>query len=170
MRPILASFLLLSFWRAALGQFTMPIPEELKKLESLNGSWVGTMKMKMPGQTEEMEVPTTVETKFYGQYQETIYVMNMGAEMKYSGHIFLTWDSGAKHYKSWGFDDSVGEPRTETGSFDGKKLIMTSAPQGGMISRTTYEIKSKDEVNFTIELKNGDKFEKMGEVVFKRKA
>ena len=164
--PLLAAIALCS----THAQLSAPLPDEMKSLEGLIGEWTGTMKMApMPGSTETMDVATTVSVKMHGVFQETIYVMDLGPLGKLTGHMFLTWDSTDKSYKSWSFDDNANTPRTEKGTWDGKRLVMTSDPHGGMVSRITFEPRSKDEVYFLVEMKNGEKFEKMGDVVYKRK-
>jgi hypothetical protein len=169
MKRFLLACVLLSALTTANSQVASPVPPEVKALDGLVGEWDGVMKATFPGTSEPIDVPTHVSVKLFGQYQETVYTMNMPGGMKFTGHMFLTYDSAAKNYRSWGFDDEVNEPREETGTWDGKKLVMTSKPQGGMVTRTTFEPKSKDEVAFLLEIKQGDAFTKIGEVVYKRK-
>ena len=163
------ALILTSIFGAAQAQLTPPLPAEMKAIDVLFGERAGTMKMTMPGSTEPMDVPTIVSCKTYGLYQDTTYTMDMGAMGKFSGYMFLTWNAADKCYKSWGFDSNVNEPRTEKGTWDGKKLVLVSDPQGGMITRITFEPKSTNEVFLLLKMKNGEKFDKMGEVVYKRK-
>ena len=149
-------------------QVTVPIPAEMKALSYLVGEWQGTMSMQMPGAPKPQAVKSTVSVKVFGAYQETVYTMEMPGMGKFTGHSFTKWDPEAKAYKSWTFDDMADAPREETGTFDGKKLVMLSAPQGGMVTRISYENKGKDAVGFLIEMKSGDSFAKLGECLYKR--
>jgi len=169
MKRILILLALLPLASIAFSQPAAQIPNEIKALDGLIGEWDGVMKATFPGSTEPMNVPTHVSVKLFGAYQETIYTMSMPGGPKFTGHMFLTYDATAKSYRSWGFDDEANEPREETGTWDGKKLVMTSKSQGGMVTRTTFEPKSKNEVAFTLEVKEDDKFTKIGEVVYKRR-
>lgn len=143
-------------------------PAEMKAIAGLLGEWEGVMKMTPPGTTESMDIKTVVSVKSFGAYQETVFTMDMPGDQKYTGHQFLTYDPASKMYKSWGFDDSVNEPLTSTGTWDGKKLAMTGE-QGGMVTRITFEPKSKSDVGCKIEMKTGDTYVTLGECTYHRK-
>lgn len=151
-------------------QMTPPLPEQMKTLSVFLGDWSGDMKMMMPGATEAMNVPTVVKVTMHGVFQEMIYTLDMGEMGKFTGHTFVTWDEASKSYKGWGFDENAPEPRIDKGAWDGKRLVLTSEPHGGMVSRVSFEPKGKDEMMFLLEMKNGEKFEKMGEATYKRKS
>ena len=169
MKRTLSILALIPLFSAVFGQAT-GVPPEVKVLEGMTGEWDGIMKATFPDSPDPIDVPSHVSVKLFGSYQETVYTMNMPEGAKFTGHMFLTYDANAKSYRSWGFDDQANEPREETGTWDGKKLVMTSKPQGGMVTRTTFEPKTKDEVYFVLEVKNGDNFMKIVDVVYKRKS
>lgn len=149
---------------------SVPLSEEVQALSGLLGEWEGVMKMTIPGTSDPIDLKSTVSVKLYGPYQETIYTMEMPGAPKFTGHQFLTYDSANKTYRSWGFDDNTNEPREESGTWDGKKLVMTSKPHGGTVTRTTFQPKGKNEISFLLEMKQGEEFVKLGDCIFKRKA
>ncbi len=168
MKTLLIPFLLVA---ASLtqAQMTVPMPAEMKALSFLMGEWEGTMKMTLPGATQVMDVKSTVSVKEFGAYQETVYTMEMPGMSKFTGKSFLRWNPTTKQYQSWTYDTAADEPREETGTLTGNTLTMVSRPQGGMVTRIAYSKGTKDTVNFLIEMKSGDKFEKLGDCVYTRK-
>lgn len=153
----------------APAQVKVPMPTEMKQLSYLVGDWEGTMTMNLPGAAQPIQVPSTVSVKEFGAYQETVYTLDMPGMTRFTGHSFLKWNAADKMYQSWTFDDMADEPREETGTFNGKALVMISKPQGGMVTRISYGMKSKNEVSFMIEMKSGEAFTKLGECNYKRK-
>lgn len=141
----------------------------LKSLDFMLGDWEGIVKITMPGSSDAVDVPTTVTVKPYGPFQETVYTMDMPGMGPFTSHMFLSYDEDSKRFQSWTFDNNANVPRLEKGSFDGKKLVMTSEPHGGMVTRITFEKKAATEIGFLLEMKNGDAFLKMGEGVYKKK-
>ncbi|MBS1724327.1 MAG: DUF1579 family protein [Armatimonadetes bacterium] len=169
MKAVFTIICALSVGSVAWGQELAAVPKELKDLSGLVGEWQGELAMTIPGMSDPIKMTSTVSVKVFGQYQETVYTMDAPGMGKFTGHQFLTWDENAKGYKSWNFDDQSPAPRMETGSWDGKKLVM-SGEQGGMTSRVTFEPRGKDVVHFLLEMKQGDSFVKLGETDYKRKA
>lgn len=156
----------------AFAQEAAPGPApELKQLEWQLGNWEGTFKWTMPGM--EGDAKMTFTTAWEGNFLKTSSVMEM-AGMKFNEVSYMGWDPLKKEYISWTFTNFAAMPRIERGKLDGNKLVLVSDPwdtgMGQMISRGTTIKKSNKEASFTIEFKNGEKWDKAAEGTFKKKS
>jgi hypothetical protein len=144
-----------------------PSPE-LKKLEFMVGKAAGTGKLYIPGQA-----PTPwSDTADVAWTRDGRYLRNE-SKMEYVGiatdasTMMTAYDAKQKLYRLWRFSSLTMVPIELSGTFEGEKLVLLSKPdEAGMISRATYEPKSKTEYTFLLELKMGDRFEKLADGVY----
>ena len=150
---------------------TMAPPPELKKLQFLVGEWTGKMKWSMPGMTEASDMPFKVEWE--GQFLKTTSTMTM-AGMSMVETAYIGWDAKRKDYTSWTFTNFAPQPRIEHGKFEGDKFVSVSEPWDvGMgeptTGRATITKVTDIMVNFMLEFKEGDKWNKVAEGTFTKK-
>ena len=89
------------------------------------------------------------------------------------GITYTSYDSDAKLYRGYGFEDTSPQVREESGTVDGNKLVMTTKPwavmgQPAVPYRTTFALKGED-IHMLLEVKTGDDWTKLGEATFKKK-
>jgi len=150
-------------------------PAEVKKLEFLAGNWSADQKVYMPGSTTAQTTSASVQCQWalqgrFMQYDYQSEFPDMGAMQ---GRLLLTYDPESKTYRSWWFDSMFSQSAVSEGNFEGSKLIMVSKPEEvpgmGVVSmRTTFEPKANREFYFLLEMKMGEKWEKMLEANFKK--
>ena len=154
---------------APMSAQTPGAPPEMKKLESMFGTWAGKIKFIGDGfPPEPSETSMKVEPVLGGMYQKIVYTVSMPG-VTLEGHSMIGFDPTEKKYKSWTFDNMAFSPREESGTLDGSKLVMVSEPQGGLVTRVTFDTSTKDVMQFTIEMKEGEKWTKVGECAYSRK-
>lgn len=150
-------------------------PVEVKKLDFLAGNWSAEQKTYMPGSNTAQTSPASVRCQWIlqGRFLSYRYQTSFPGMGDYQGQLLFTYDPEAKTYRSWWFDSMSAQVSASEGNFEGSKLIMVSKPEEvpgmGIVSmRTTFEPKPNKEVYFLLEMKMGEKWEKMLEADFKR--
>lgn len=149
-------------------------PVELKKLEWFLGEWTGKVKYTFPG-----EDPTEGEMAFKNEREanflkSTSKFKMMGTDFVEIGYI--AYNAKDKCYCSWTFTNFAPLPRIEHGTLDGDTVTFVSEPWevgmpgGPTTGRATLKKKSDKEMTFTLEFKEGDKWNKVGEGTFTKKA
>jgi hypothetical protein len=154
-------------------EMDMAPPKELKAVEFLLGSWSGTNKMSFGDQT--MDSPGTVKSDLFlgGRFVRSLHVYEI-AGMKFEGCHMLSYDTEKKKYVAWWFDQVSAQPMEMDGNFEGEnKLVMVSKPtpmpgMGNVVFRSTWVKVSAQEVRFTLEQKDGDKWSPMIQSVYKK--
>lgn len=160
---------------AAMASAQMPGPsDEIKKLDWMLGEWTGSVKWNLP-EMPEMTAAMTVKTDWDGNFLRSTSSSDMGG-MAITESCYIGWDPGAKRYTMWTFTNFGQMPRIEHGNLDGDKLVTVSEPWdvgmpgGPTVSRVAMHKKSATEMTFILEFKNGDKWDKVGEGSFSKKA
>lgn len=148
-----------------------PVPEEMKKLEWMVGTWAGKVKWTMTGMDPmdgEMSMTNTMEGPFMKQVSKTEM---MGMTMVETGYV--GWDAKKKQYMTWTFTNFSSDPRVEVGQMKGDVMVFNCDGWDVMgqvtISRATMTKKSAKEVAFLLEFKENGKWTKAGEGTFMKK-
>lgn len=145
------------------GQAPQPPAPELKKLQFLAGKWTTKGKMFAPGQPPSDWTSSEVaDWGLGGRYLRTISKVDLPGLGPDEALELVGYDSNAKVYRFWRFASGEESPTVAEGNFEGKKLVLTS--KGGETVptfRITWEPREKTSVYFLLEMKMGDKFEKM---------
>jgi len=158
---------------AVAQEMEMAPPKEMKAVEFFLGNWTGTNKMTFGEQT--MESPGSVKCDLFlgGRFVRSMHVYDM-AGMKFEGCHLLSYDTEKKKYVAWWFDQVSSQPMEMEGNFEGDgKLVMISKPTpmpgiGTAVFRSTWVKVSAQEVRFTLEQKDGEKWTPMIESVYKK--
>lgn len=163
--------LLFTICGISFAQPSMEPPAEIKKFAWMNGDWAGDVHWSMEGQ--EMDSKMTMKISFEGQFQKVSTVTDMQG-MKMTEEAYMGWDAKSKKYKMWTFTNFSPEPRFETGTLEGDKMVTQCEPWNmGMgdpiVARATLTKKSDKVVDFTLEFKQGDKWAKVASGTFKKK-
>lgn len=152
-------------------------PVEVKKLDFLAGSWSADQKVYMPGSTTAQTSSALVQCQWVllGRFLSYRYQTSFPGMGDFQGQMLFTYDPETKSYRSWWFDSMSSQVSESEGNFEGSKLIMVSKPEEvpgmGLTSmRTTFELKPGKEVYFLLEMKTGEKWEKMLEADFNKSA
>ncbi len=170
MRKLLLFLVALGVAAPALAQLPTEPPAEMKKQEWMLGNWSGVGTMTMHG--TEMPYTYTVKCDWFGQFMRSVSVMDFGA-IKMEETSYMTWDEKASQYTNYAFTNMGPTPRIEHGKEQDGKLVMTSDPWNVMgetsISRGWMEKVDDTHAKFTLEFKNGEKWEKATESTFTKK-
>jgi hypothetical protein len=163
------------FFAAALAapQDMMPAaPAQLGELKWMLGTHSGRMSMNMgPGMEAEATLTMKAEMKAQFIHLEYKTVMDgIPGEITESG--YLGWDQASGQYKMWTFTSMSPSPRVENGRLEGGSLRMLSEPWAGMgpapmVFRSSMSPKPEG-IEFTLEIKQGDGFMKVGTALMKK--
>ncbi len=170
MKRLLA--LLLPFVAAcALAQdVAVVVPKQIEDLKWQIGEWQGTVKMTVEGMDMDMVSTLKISQKDNVLVYDGMHEA-MGSKMTELGYLW--WDEAKKRYSMFTLASFGEVPRMEHGTLTGNTLVMTSEPwpiQGQVMESRAHLIKvGNDEIKFIIDFKEGDKWTKAGEGVYKRK-
>lgn len=173
MKAIKSLFLAVSLCIAALSSAqTSEAPAEIKSLDWMIGEWTAAIKWSMMGMNADGPITWKVEKEGPFMKQSTVMEM-LGSKMTESS--YLGWDAKKKKYWMHSYTNFAPTPRIEWGEQKGDVMILisdpweVSSPTGAAtVSRSTMTRKG-EEVHFVLEFKNGEKWDKVGEGVFKKK-
>jgi hypothetical protein len=98
-----------------------------------------------------------------GRYVQSNATISMGTMGSIEGTMMSTYDPDAKMYRAWWFDNTSSIGMEFTGELKGEVITFTSKPtnlpgMGETVMRATYTRKSDSELNFKLEMKQGDTF------------
>lgn len=132
----------------------MPGPaQQMKAMAIFLGSWTGSMRMTYPGMPVTDYAVTVHEEEYGGgTFHKTHYTLKAPSMPDFEGMIFTTFNPKIGRYHAWTFETATPEPREETGAFADGKLVMTSKPHGGLVTRSTFAPDGKDAMTLTIEM------------------
>jgi hypothetical protein len=147
-----------------------PAPPELKELDFVLGDWSGKVKYTMEGQPMEGVITWKVEKDGLFLKQTTVTELS---GMKLTETAFVGWDAKKKKYSCHTFTSFSPIPRVEWGEVKGGKAVFTSEPwdaglPGGPVVGRGTAVRQGSDILFTLEFKNGEKWEKVGESLLKR--
>lgn len=140
---------------------------DVQKLAFLIGDWTSVETAHMPGRE-----PITFELTGKNRWTLGGDYVKIEESFEISGRKFynlqlMTFDSSAKAYKMWWFSSGSAKPTEFTGEFQQGKLVFTAANPP---YRITYVMNGAEEVNATLEIMNGDKYQLRTEAKYKRKS
>lgn len=145
---------------SAMAQQTQT-PNQVTDLGWMVGTWSGSGKFTFGGQ--EMDLSSTMVFSFEGQFLKSVTTTEMGA-MKMDETMMMGWNEPKKEYVSYTFTGFAPMPGIKHGKMDGSSLVMVSEPwevEGqSVVSRSTYAKVSDTKFRLTMELKDGDKWDK----------
>ncbi|MCW5933177.1 MAG: DUF1579 family protein [Fimbriimonadia bacterium] len=150
-------------------------PSELKQIEFLAGNWTSELEVSMgPGNSTKAKATASAMWTLQGHMMRYNFVSEMPGMGTIFGLLLIGYDADSKNFKTWWFDSlAPGMGWESEGKFEGKLLVVTSAPKDYMgikdvQVRTTFEAKSEDEVLFTSETRMNGAWVKSMEGSFKR--
>ncbi len=108
------------------------------------------------------------------------YYLRLESKVTYQGMppmdgiVMMGYDPKEKVYRIWAFAPHGPTPMEASGNFEGSKLVLTSKPMDfGMgtmaVVRMSFEPVSKGDVNYLMEVKMGEKWEKLEDGVYTKK-
>lgn len=111
---------------------------ELKKLNSMVGSYRVSGKSMMTGKDEKMTGFSRCSWSVGGAWIHVEESATAG-KMKMHGNLMMSYDAGSKAYMGYWFDNYAGQTTVFKGNFEGEKLVMSSEGGNGMPPMTvTY--------------------------------
>lgn len=145
-------------------------PPELKELDFIVGEWSGKVKYTMEGQAMEGAMTWKVEKD--GPFLKQTSITEMGG-MKMTETAYVGWDAKKKKYSCHTFTNFSPIPRVEWGEVKDGKAVFVSEPwdagmPGGPVVGRGTAVRQGSDILFTLEFKNGEKWEKVGESLLKR--
>jgi len=143
-----------------------PPAPELKKLEFLAGKYSGKGKMYVPGGAAvDWTMKDEGQWVLGGQFLRTVSKAEFPGVGAEDAVEMIGYDNRAKVFRLWRYSSMGGSPTEAEGKFDGARLVMLSKPDAsGGVYRAMWEPKSGSQVYFLLEMKTGDKYEKMIEM------
>jgi hypothetical protein len=160
------------FGVSAVAQGPSGPPAEVKALEWLTGQWEGDFNWNMMG--VESDSKMTISAEWEGQFLKLVQTTEVPGMDKMIDNSYLGWDAKEKKYRMWSFSNYSPNPRIESGTLEGSKLVMTSEPwdtgMGDPITgRGTMTKRSENEIHFSLEFQMNGTWEKVGEGLLKKK-
>lgn len=167
-------FVLLASQANAMQEMMSPVPTEIKQVAFLLGEFKAKLLSKMTGEAMPSDGTSSTKLALNGRYlvSNQTYTF-MGQKME--GTLMLTFDPGDKKWKSWWFDGSSPGAMEMEGTFDGKKLIMTSKPtpmpgaDSHVTMRATWVKEAESKFGFLLEMKQGDAWINLMEGTYEKK-
>lgn len=144
---------------------------EIKAIDWMNGTWEGTIMMNVQGVEIEQKGTMTISTDL--QFKKIVgKSQTMG--MDFNEVSYISFNAETKKYSMHTFANWAPTPRVESGTWDGTKWVMVSDPwsvpgMGTITSRTTITKASDTEMQFLLELRQGEDWVKTGEGTYTKK-
>jgi len=148
--------------------------KELAKLEFMLGKWEGEDTIYSGAQGVKSKGSAETTKTAGGRYIHAVQTYELTG-MKIEGLHLLTFDPSKKKYRTWYVDSTSSEAIVFTGDFEGSKLVLVSDPvsigglPNGTVMRATYW-QDAGKNHFLLEMKSGEKFEKIITSVYSKKA
>lgn len=172
MKAVKSMFFAVMFLMTALVSAQMPEPSaEVKALDWMLGEWSGTVKWTMMGTETDAQMSWKGEREGLFLKRTTLTEM-MG--MKMTEACYSGWDDKKKKYWTHIYTNFAPGPRMEDGELKGDVFVSVSEPwdtgsgSGPTTGRATFTKKGAD-IHYTLEFKEGEKWEKVAEGTFKKK-
>lgn len=151
----------------------MPAPQtpELDKLAWMVGEWTADVDWTMPGMPAS-KAPMTFKVTREGMFYRATSVMEMEG-MKFTEDGYIGWDAEKKKYGMWTFTNFAATPRIEWATYEKDVMVSVSEPwanpMGPALTSRATMTKKGEAIDFVLEFKEGDKWNKVAAGVFKKK-
>ena len=149
-------------------EMMQPIPKkELEAVSFFAGDWTGKETFTMgPGNASEGKSTVSGKIVLGGRYISSTHKMMIGSGQEMQGMHMLTYDLDKKKYLGYWFDSAAPGIMEMEGELKGSTLQMISKPtempgMGKVVFRATWTLKGKKDLHFTLEMAEGDKWNKM---------
>lgn len=146
-------------------------PAEIKALDWMVGNWEGKGTFSAQGQTVDVIVVWSVKKDGPFLRLETKQTL-LGMDMTESA--FIHWDSKKKEYVVTSYSNFAVTPRIERGSLKDGVLTTICEPWevAGTVTvgRSTMKLVTKDEIEFMIDMKEGDTWTEASKMKMTRKS
>jgi Protein of unknown function (DUF1579) len=160
---LLIAFALTSFIAQGHG---VPLSDNLKSIAFLKGDWKGKQDFNTNGgPTMVGDAADLIQDAIGGRYLEERLTTVLPGRSPSDTRHFITFDPKANKFKAWWFNDaSVGAMQLE-GISGGTTLVLMSLPNPdspkATIFRATYQKISDSKLDYTLEIKAGDSWQKL---------
>jgi hypothetical protein len=127
----------------------------MKEISFLQGDWHGTQNFNTGGAPMALKISNHIHEAVGGRYLTEELATEVPGKKPTDSRHFITFDPKASMYRAWWFNDTSIGPMELEGTLEQGKLIMTSAgtAPGKPVFRATYNLKSPDSLEYTLELK-----------------
>jgi hypothetical protein len=178
MIKLTTAFAMLVMMGSAFAQGTpdmMQPPAEVKQASFLVGEWSAELTFfEMGGTTAKSTGHVSSKMTLMGRFVSSTFKTTVPGMGDMEGLQLLTYDSDAKKWHAWWYDNMSSYAMVFRGTMENGKLLMVSDPtpmpgMGDVVMRTLFEKKSDTEVFFRLEMKVGDDWMKFIEGNYKKK-
>ena len=163
MKTWIAALLIATASIAAAQGHANPVPEEMKSLEFLVGTWNGKQNFNNPGSPLIGKLSVTVHAFGNGRFLEEVSHTTLPGKPPTEVHHFISYNPQTKSYHAWWFNDTSNTPMELEGTLENGHLVLQSHPANpnAPVLRATYEKASGSAVNYKLEMKSGDTWQEL---------
>jgi hypothetical protein len=160
---LLVYFLVAVSGAVALGQQAMQPADALNKLAFMRGEWAGKQDFNTGGDAAMVgDATDKVEVGIAGKYLCEMLSTTLPGRKPTDTRHFISYDKQSGKYTAWWFNNTSYHPMALTGDLAGNKLVlMSDGSAPGPVLRATYESTSADKLTFLLEMKDGDKWDRL---------
>lgn len=155
---------------AAHAQMGTPVPDEVKQLVPMVGTWTGKAKFHMMGEASEGPVKVTNSMAVGGRYLEGHHEYEMPGMGKFFGLQMLTYDAAKEEWLSYWFDSTESGAMEMRGKKVGDWYVLTgkySSEGMEMEMRNKFKI-GEGTLSMSLEMKMGDEWTPLMEAEYKK--
>jgi len=162
---IIATFCISVF--AYAQEMQLPPLLEMKEVEFLLGNWKGDLTFCFMGQESKSTGTIKCTRALQDRYLHAMNSYEVTGMGKMEGLQLLSYDPEKKQFIGYWFDSSAPAAMELSGTKSGNVLQLISKPTkvpgmpGEPVFRATWTKSSDTAIEFALDLKNGDKWEKM---------
>lgn len=145
---------------AALAPAQMPpVPDEMKTVDWMVGTWESELTMNFGGQESKSKSTMVTDKILGGRYLRSLSTFAMEGMGDISGQLMLTYNDVSKNWKSCWFESGSPDMMESTGKMEDGAMVAISKPTPMMgqdvVMRTTMKKLSDKKMFFKLEMQQG---------------
>lgn len=144
--------------------------DALKNLAFLKGNWEGKQDFNTGGAPMVGAATNHIDDAIGERYLCEMLSTTLPGRKPSDTRHFISYDPKSSTYRAWWFTDTSVGPMEFEGTLTGQKLVLLNKPApGGRQLRATYESPVSNTLTYTLEMKDGDNWQRLFTTTYSKK-